>query len=227
MSQINRISRYVERLLRQRRPRKFVPTDDEAAAMQAAIALRSSRAESSIPRAEFVAELRARLAEQAGRTGEIEPEPASAGNRRHLLIGASAAAASAAVAVVIDRTVAGPTGPPPLTTLSPNDGVWHSILTSDELPEGGAQPFDTGIVSGFVSRTGGVVSARSGICTHQLCRLKLNVPERRLDCPCHRTFFALDGTVIRSQLPTQPARLPEITVREVDGHIAVFVPRGS
>jgi len=70
----------------------------------------------------------------------------------------------------------------------------------------------------------GIVSARSGVCTHQACRLVLNLPERRLDCPCHRTFFALDGEVVRYQLSTKPARLPEILVREQNGQIQVFVP---
>jgi cytochrome b6-f complex iron-sulfur subunit len=224
---MRRINSYLDRLLRQRRPRPFVPTDDEAAALRAAIALRSAQAESSIPRAEFVTGLRARLAEQAGRTGEPEPEPAPAGNRRHLLLGASAAAASAAVAVVVDRTVAGPAAAPALGALDPNDGVWQPILASTELAEGAAHAFDTGTVTGFVSRTGGTVTARSGICTHQFCRLRLNAPERRLDCPCHRTYFALDGTVLRSQLATPPARLPAIEVREADGQIEVFVPRES
>lgn len=60
---------------------------------------------------------------------------------------------------------------------------------------------------------------------HQACRLTLNLPESRLDCPCHRTFFALDGEVIHYQLTTKPARLPEILAREQDGQIQVFVPR--
>jgi nitrite reductase/ring-hydroxylating ferredoxin subunit len=77
-------------------------------------------------------------------------------------------------------------------------------------------------VSGFLTRSGGTVSARSGVCTHQGCRL--NLEPHRLACPCHRTFFRLDGTVIASQLATPPARLPAIQVREHEGAIQVYVP---
>ncbi len=67
----------------------------------------------------------------------------------------------------------------------------------------------------------GVLSARSGVCPHQGCHLRLNAAERRFDCPCHRTRFAFDGDVITSQLPTHPPRLPTIQVREQDGQIQV------
>jgi cytochrome b6-f complex iron-sulfur subunit len=68
------------------------------------------------------------------------------------------------------------------------------------------------------------VLAQSGLCTHQGCLLKLNSQQRRLDCPCHRTFFTFNGQLIKSQLPTPPALLPAIAVREQDGEIQVYVP---
>ena len=227
MNHVRRFSSYIDRLLRQRRPRSFVPTDDEADALRAAIALRAAGPEGAMPRPEFLADLRVKLATQMARTGESEPEVSCTpvGRRRQVLAGTAAAAASAVVAVVVDRTVAGPSVAAPSPTLSPSDGAWHTILTSDELGEGDARTFDTGAVAGYLHRVDGEVSARSGVCTHQACRLVLNLPERQLDCPCHRTFFALDGEVIRYQLPTKPARLPEILVREQNGQIQVFVPR--
>ena len=221
---MRRVTSFVDRLLRQRRPRPFVPTDDEAAAMRAALTLRDARPDAGMPRPEFVAHLRERLAEQAARSGEPDPEPAGTGNRRHLLVTAGAAAAAATVAVVADHAVTGDLTPAAAPTLVPNDGAWRPVLASDALPDGGAVTFDTGTVAGYLTRTGGTVSARSGICTHMQCRLTLNLPERRLDCPCHNTFFALDGTVIRSQLRTRPAPLPAVEVRERDGRIEVFVP---
>jgi cytochrome b6-f complex iron-sulfur subunit len=229
VSRVRRISSYIDRLLRQRRPGRFVPTDDEAEAMRAAIALRAADPEGAMPRPEFLAELRGRVATQMARTGESEPEPVRrpAGRRRHLLAGTAAAAGAAVVAVVVDRTVASPSVAEPSPTLSPTDGAWQTILASDELAEGDARTFDTGTVTGYLHRAGGVVSARSGICTHQACKLMLNLPERRLDCPCHRTFFALDGEVVRYQLAVKPARLPEILAREQDGQIQVFVPRAG
>lgn len=226
MNQVRRISSYIDRLLRHRRPRSFVPADHEAEALRAAIALRAADPEGALPRPEFLAGLRVRLAAEMSRTGEAEAEAGHppAGRRRQVLVGSAAAAASAVVAVVVDRTVAAPTTAAPSPTLSPSDGVWHTILASDDLAEGDARTFDTGAVTGYLHRAGGVVTARSGICTHQACRLVLNRPENRLDCPCHRTFFALDGQVIHSQLRTRPPRLPEILVREEDGQIQVFVP---
>jgi nitrite reductase/ring-hydroxylating ferredoxin subunit len=227
VSEVRRISSYIDRLLRRRRPGRFVPTDDEAEALRAAIALRAADPEGAMPRPEFLADLRGKVATRMARTGEPEPETGErpTGRRRQLLAGTAAAAASAVVAVVVDRTVTAPSVAAPSPTLSPSDGVWHTVLASEELAEGDARTFDTGAVTGYLHRVGGVVSARSGICTHQACRLLLNLPERRLDCPCHRTFFALDGEVIRYQLATRPARLPEIRSREQDGQIQVFVPR--
>jgi nitrite reductase/ring-hydroxylating ferredoxin subunit len=227
VSHVRRISSYIDHLLRRRRPGRFVPTDDEADAMRAAIALRAADPEGAMPRPEFLADLRTRVASQMARTGESEPEVSRrpAGRRRQVLAGTAAAAASAVVAVVVDRTVATPSVAEPSPTLAPSDGVWQAVLASDELAEGDARTFDTGAVAGYLHRAGGIVSARSGVCTHQACRLVLNLPERRLDCPCHRTFFALDGEVVRYQLRTRPARLPAIQVREQDGHIQVFVPR--
>lgn len=225
---MRRVSRYVEDLLRGRRPRRFVPTDDETDALRAAIELRGAQPESAIPRPEFLTALRGRLAEQAALAGEPDPEPVRPPirRRRFMLAGAGAgvAAASAAVAVTVDRAI-GVGGAAASSTLTPTDGDWQRVLASADLAEGGAQTFDTGTVTGYLTRTAGTVKARSGICTHQGCRLKLNLPERQLDCPCHRTYFALDGTVVRSQLPTPPARLPDIAVREQNGEIQVFVPK--
>jgi cytochrome b6-f complex iron-sulfur subunit len=230
---MRQLSRYVERILRQRRPRPFVPTDDEAAVIRAAIALRAVRPEAALPRAEFVTALHGRLAERMERAGEPETGEAgpagSPGGRRRMLIGASAAAAtavvSAAAAVTVDRALTDPGVPAAAGTLSPVDGFWHPVLESAALAEGGAHAFDTGTVTGFVMRAGGRLSARSGVCTHQGCQLSLNLAARRLDCPCHRTLFAFDGMAVQWQLPSRPAQLPAIEVRESEGQIEVFVPR--
>lgn len=40
------------------------------------------------------------------------------------------------------------------------------------------------------------VYALSNICTHQSCYVKLNPSSTRLECPCHRSIFALDGALI-------------------------------
>ncbi|HKS99782.1 MAG TPA: hypothetical protein VJT31_09660, partial [Rugosimonospora sp.] len=86
------VTRYVQRLLRQRRPGRFVPTDEEAGMLAAAIALRSARPEDGMPRAEFLTQLRGQLAEQAARAGEDERSPVPRRPRRLVLVGTAAAA---------------------------------------------------------------------------------------------------------------------------------------
>jgi nitrite reductase/ring-hydroxylating ferredoxin subunit len=109
-------------------------------------------------------------------------------------------------------------------TLEPNVGQWRTVAASADLPEGGAAGFDLGTVAGFVARQGGAVEAVSAMCTHLGCRLALNAPARRLDCPCHNTSFALDGELLRHQLPSPPPPLPKFHVRESNGTVQVFAP---
>jgi len=198
---MSRLERYVEDVRQHRRPRPFVPTDDEATAITAAIALSAARPGATVPRPEFVEQLRTRL---------DRPAPTRV-PRRGVVVGGAVAAGAAVAGAAVDRLVI------------KSDAQWHTVARSDSVPDGGAIPFDTGTLSGFVIRQDGVVTARSGVCTHQGCHLRLNDAERRLDCPCHRTQFALDGRVVTSQLPEPPPRLPAIQVRERDGHIQVLV----
>ena len=109
-------------------------------------------------------------------------------------------------------------------TITPTDGVWHTVAATTELPEGAVRAFDLGAVAGFVHRVDGVVRAVSGSCTHQGCRLALDAA-RNLDCPCHTTVFALSGELIRHQLPVAPRPLPTFATREVDGAVQVYAPR--
>jgi nitrite reductase/ring-hydroxylating ferredoxin subunit len=227
---MRRVTRYIAQLLRDRRPRPFVPTDEESAAIRTAIQLRAARPESAIPRPEFIAELRDRLAEEAGKADEtvtVEEVPLRRRPRRGLLIGTVTAAGAAAVGATADRLIGGRgtlREPVADSTVEPADGTWKNIMASEELAEGQVAAFDTGTVSGFVTRDGNTLSARSGVCTHQGCRLSFNAGQRRLDCPCHHTFFGLDGKVISSQLPTRPARLPAFAVREREGKVQLYVP---
>jgi hypothetical protein len=47
-----------------------------------------------------------------------------------------------------------------------------------------------------------------------------------LDCPCHRTSFAVSGELLRYQLPVPPAALPQFEVRELHGEVQVYAPPG-
>ncbi len=65
----------------------------------------------------------------------------------------------------------------------------------------------------------------SGACTHQGCLLALNQPTARLDCPCHHTAFALDGSVLFYGLKRAPAPLPTISVRRRNGNVEALLPK--
>src|SRR2546423_7270881 len=93
-----RLRRYVEDLLRGRRPRPFPADDDEAADIRTAIALRAARPGSGAPSEEFVTDLHRRLAaEFAPARGEWRPSAVPSPTRRRVVQVASAAAAAAAV----------------------------------------------------------------------------------------------------------------------------------
>ena len=67
----------------------------------------------------------------------------------------------------------------------------------------------------------GKLSAISGVCTHQGCLLRHNEAAGRLDCPCHRASFSLQGDVLRQQFRQPIAPLPHIQVRENNGQIEI------
>lgn len=222
------LRRYVDDLLRGRRPKPFAPDDFEAAQLRTAIELRAAREGAEVddaPSPEFLADLRGRLAEQMSGTPPAAA-PKTNTTRRQVIVGTSAAAAAAAAAVSIDRAVTGGPAEAPAVAgqLMPNDGSWQRVAASSDVPDGLMHPFDVGSVSGFVRRVNGKPEAISGVCTHQGCRLWFDAPDDRLRCPCHSTSFSPTGQVLTHQLPIAPKPLPTLMVREVGGVIEVFAP---
>jgi len=221
-------ARYIEDLIRSRRPRRFKASEDDAAMVRAAITLRAARQGSGEPTDEFVASLHRKLA------AELEPPPdrrAPAARRTFLRAAAAAGGAAAAVAagagidhVVTSRTAPGP-APAAGGTLTPSHGIWLTVAYSSDLPNGAVRPFTVSAVTGFIERADGQLRAVSGICTHQGCRLAFAARSARLVCPCHGATFALDGTVLTHKLPVPLEALPRIEVREVGGAVQVYAPR--
>ncbi len=214
------VRRYVEDLLRRRRPRPFEAGPGDEAELRTAVLLRAARPGAAAASEEFVAGLHRRLAEELG-----EPAPARDGNRRRFIQVSSAAAVAAAAGAGVEYLAT--SGAEPAAeeeTLRPENGEWRTVVAAHDLPEGGVLPFDFGAVAGFVQRSGGEVRAVSATCTHLGCRLNLDAPARRLDCPCHRTSFAVDGVVLTHQLPVTPPPLPHLVVREAGGVVEVLVP---
>ncbi|MFZ0717627.1 Rieske (2Fe-2S) protein [Mycobacterium sp.] len=221
------LRRYIDDLLRGRRPKPFRPDDFEAAQIRTAIELQAARLGSDAPRQEFLTDLHRRLAGQQAGTGQ--PVSKSTATRRNVLVGTSAAAAAAVAAVSIDRALidgaqvadGADSGSRELT---PTTGRWMRVAASADVTDGVMRPFDVGSVIGFVRRVDGKAEAVSGVCTHQGCRLWFDAPDDRLRCPCHSTSFAPAGQVLTHQLPIAPKPLPTLMVREQNGGIEVFVP---
>ena len=221
------LTRYVEDLIRSRRPRRFKASEDDAAMVRAAITLRAARPGSGEPTDEFVTSLHKKLA------AELDPPPArrAAAARRTFLrvaavAGGSAAAAAAGAGidhVVTSRTAPGPS-PAAEGTLTPSHGTWLTVAYSADLPDGAVRPFTVNALTGFIERTDGQLRAVSGICTHQGCRLAFAARSARLVCPCHGATFALDGTVVTHKLPLPLEALPRIEVREAGGAVQVYAP---
>jgi cytochrome b6-f complex iron-sulfur subunit len=203
------LRRYIDDLLRGRRPKPFRPDDFEAAQIRTAIDLQAARLGSDAPRQEFLTDLRHRLAAQ--QDGTAQPAPKLGATRRNVIVGTSAAAAAAVAAVSIDRALI-------------DTGRWMRVAASAEVPDGVMRPFDLGSVIGFVRRVDGKPEAVSGVCTHQGCRLWFDPPDDRLRCPCHSTSFSPAGQVLTHQLPIAPKPLPTLMVRENGDAIEVFVP---
>lgn len=223
------LRRYVDDLLRGRRPRPFAPDDFEAAQLRTAIELRAAREGGDAPRQEFLTDLHRRLAEQMS-GAPTEPAPDRRSTRRQVIVGTSAAATAAVAAVSVDRALIfgrGGDGHGPEVTagqLTPNEGSWQRVAASSDVPDGVMHAFDLGSVTGFVRRVAGEVQAVSGVCTHQGCKLWFDAPDDTLRCPCHTTSFSPTGQVITHQLPIAPKPLPALMVREANGGIEVFAP---
>jgi nitrite reductase/ring-hydroxylating ferredoxin subunit len=222
------LRRYVDDLLRGRRPKSFAPDDFEAAQMRTAIDLSAARMGADAPSQEFLSGLHRQLADQlSDETPAAERPTWLSANRRQVIVGTSAAATAAVAAVSVDRLLgAGGSSDDADTAeeLVPTDGAWQRVAASADVPEGAMHPFDLGSVVGFVRRVDGRAEGVSGVCTHQGCRLWFDAPDDRLRCPCHSTSFSKEGQVLTHQLPISPKPLPTLDVRELNGAIEVFAP---
>jgi cytochrome b6-f complex iron-sulfur subunit len=197
---------------------------EEIEALRAAIALQAARPDAGEPTAAFVDRLHHELT--APGTTRTVPQGVS---RRAIITGAIAAgsvAAGVGIGLAVDQSSELPAAAPARGPLDPTDGEWVAVADADAV-EAGTVRFEQRGVIGFVSSNGASVQAVSGVCTHLGCVLRANDSTGRLDCPCHRTSFDIDGTVARFQLATKPAPLPALRVRRADRTIEVLLPPAS
>ena len=220
-------------LRRRRRPSEAVadneaipsgPVDDEeAAALGAAIELRSAQPAADLPGPEFVEGLRRRLAEL-----ENEGGTRRVGRRTFLTVAGAGAVAAGVAGAVVERSLVQQPSPQPVASgpLEPAAGAWVRIAGAGDVT-GRTVPFATESVAGFVTERGGDLVAVSGACTHQGCLLRLNEAADRLDCPCHRTAFDADGRLLFHQLAAAPRPLPRLQVRRRGDDVEVLLPEGD
>lgn len=223
-----RLASFVESLRRNRRPKPFTPDADDVDAMRAAIELNNAEPGAALPRAEFVSDLHRRLADQLDETDGTVDLTAARLSRRRVLGGIGAAAGAAAAAAVaggvVDRELLNSgTSPtvPKAQELVPDEGAWQPVLDAAKLGDGQVARFSTASTIGFVVNDNGNLSAISGVCTHQGCLLRHNEAAGRLDCPCHRASFSMQGDVLRQQFRQPLPPLPHIQVRDNNGQIEI------
>jgi nitrite reductase/ring-hydroxylating ferredoxin subunit len=221
-----RVSAFIESLRRNRKPKPFAADSDDVEVMRAAIELNRPDPNAAQPSEEFVNDLHRQLADH-NEHGDADTTVARL-DRRQVIggigIAAAAAAAAAVGGVVVDRELLSPTSSSSVPTaqeLIPDEGHWQAVLDAGKLANGGVAPFATASTVGFVVKDGGNLSAISGVCTHQGCLLRHNAADGRLDCPCHRASFSLQGDVLRQQFSKPLAPLPHIQVRENNGQIEI------
>ena len=220
MTPRRRTRRFVEALLRGRRPPRFEADAEEARLLRAATALRGARTGADLPSADFVTGLEERLRAQLDPAPSASPASPS---RRNFLIGGGVAAAAAA-AVAVDLAVRHTEEQQPDRTtqaeLVPTDGTWHQVATLADLADGRPRRFSAGAVEGvLVPQAGGGVAALSAVCTHRGCLLQAQ--STRLLCPCHGASFDLRGFPVDHEYLTSP--LPTLRSRVVDGRVEVLV----
>ena len=157
------LRRYIDDLLRGRRPEPFRPDDFEAAQIRTAIDLQAARPGSDRPREEFLSDLHqpARRADARHPARCIRGQGArrpAAGDRRDLgrrrSGGSGGGGRSPAVGRREDhrrgrRTASG-------GEMVPNDGSWQAVAASSDVgADGVMHPFEHGSLIGFVRRVEG------------------------------------------------------------------------
>lgn len=218
----DRVARFVDDLLRGRRPHRFEASPEEAEAMTAAAGLAAARVGSDLPDNATLERIHRRL------STALDESPAGERrlSRRAWLQTAGAAAAAVVVGVALDEVVkqrqesgaGGPNG-----TLLPDNGAWRPVAAVSQIPPGHAMTVSTASVDAVIINDGGSISAVSGVCTHLGCKLQPDNTNRKLDCPCHQTAFAWTGKVLFYRLKSEPANLPNIPSRVNDGQVELYI----
>jgi cytochrome b6-f complex iron-sulfur subunit len=224
-SPADRVARFVDDLLRGRRPRGFKASQEEVEAMTAAAGLVAARVGADLPDKAALDRIHSKLAAALDESPALDRHV----TRRVLLRTFGTAAAAMVIGVGLDE-VARTQGKAPVeiggggsTVLMPDSGAWKPVASVTQLPAGHAMTVSTGAIDAVIVNDGGTISAVSGICTHLGCKLQPDDAGKKLDCPCHQTAFGWTGKVLYYRLKAEPATLPQIPSRVNGDQIELFV----
>jgi cytochrome b6-f complex iron-sulfur subunit len=215
----NQVARFVDALVRNRRPPRFRLEAPEGEALPTAAMLRGATLGGEGPDPAFVERLHAKLA----RSVERSDEPAVTRRRLLMRLGIPSAAAlfGAAAGAVLREAAEQFPQESSVTEMVPSEvGVWTPVSALSALGAGQPLTFTVGAIRGFLIRQAdGDVIAVSAVCTHLGCLLSADPQSSRLKCPCHGAAFAFDGAPMDPRYTTP---LPRLRARVVDGTIEVF-----
>jgi cytochrome b6-f complex iron-sulfur subunit len=213
-----RVARYVDSLLRDRRPPRFEPDEEELAALRQATAMSSLRAGVDSPSAGFVSGLRRRLEGQIDGTGVARTR----WSRRTVLSRGAAAVAAVVAGIALDRAGGLLTAGQP-QELRPNQPTWMAVGKVQDVSYRKPLRFRAGGIEGYVFLSAGELRGVSAVCSHQGCLLQYQARTMNLECPCHGAAFSSSGALVSHQLPSAPPPLPTIAVRQRGEDVEVRV----
>jgi len=217
-----RLQRFIDALLKERKPRRGDAGDD-LRAMQLAAQLHAAHPGSAEPSPAFIDNLARRMRESEDGDSTTVPMPQ---RRRFLAAAGLAAAAGVGAGFGIDRLAQG--GGAPAGTqrpLLPAEADWVAVARVADLQLGQMQRFSANGIEGFVLNVGGRISALSAVCTDQGCILKADPSGTRLNCPCHYATFNLDGTPRTGTYKYGLTPLPVIQVRMNGESVEALLPK--
>lgn len=101
----------------------------------------------------------------------------------------------------------------------PKDGSPKRFAVITDLDDAWTHYRNVPIGSVYLRLAGGKVEALNTTCPHAGCFVNFDQPAACFKCPCHNSFFKLDGEIIEPS--PSPRRMDTLAVTEKDG--AVFV----
>lgn len=143
---------------------------------------------------------------------------ASEGEGRRTFLAWMSGAIAGAIGLVVGIPLVGYTILPALKRRQPE---WNEVGKVESLQPGvpkemacihsitdGWQKTTTKKSIWVVKDDSGTITAYSPICTHLGCGYRWEADQRKFHCPCHHSFFALDGKVLSGPAPRPLDTLP-------------------